>query len=57
VLIKRANAPGHTITRENFDAIWKAAVQNTHPDRGGNPDDFRAVMAARDLIRTEKGWV
>lgn len=26
----------------------REALRNTHPDHGGDPEDFRAVMAARD---------
>jgi hypothetical protein len=56
VLVRHSRLGQSTITRENFDAIWRAATQNTHPDRGGSADDFRAVMEARETIKQAKGW-
>jgi hypothetical protein len=56
VLIRHANVAHTSITRENFGALWRMAVQNTHPDKGGRAEDFAAVLKARDLIRAEKGW-
>jgi len=38
-------ARGRTLVGEHGGTT--AALAATHPDRGGNPDDFRAVMAAR----------
>lgn len=39
-----------------FQRIWRAAFTRTHPDQGGNPNEFRSVLAARDRIRELKGW-
>jgi hypothetical protein len=33
-----------------WNGDWKAAVRATHPDQGGDPDDFRRVMKAKELI-------
>ena len=32
------------------DALIRAAEFKTHPDRGGNPDDFKKVQQARKLL-------
>lgn len=42
--------------RDAFDRVWKEAVRQTHPDTGGNVEDFNAVIAARDRLRELKGW-
>jgi hypothetical protein len=62
VLIKHAGAasrPSQVLNdRQVFDSVWREAVKRTHPDtnngRGG--DEFKKVMAARDRIKTLKGW-
>lgn len=33
-----------------IDMAIREAEKKTHPDHGGNPDDFKAVQAARKLI-------
>lgn len=42
--------------QDAFDRVWKEAARRTHPDTGGNADDFKQVIAMRDRIRTLKGW-
>lgn len=39
-----------------FDQVWRDAVRRTHPDNGGQADEFRTVMNARDRLRALKGW-
>jgi len=39
-----------------FEVLWKDAARQTHPDTGGNAENFKAVIAARDRIRALKGW-
>lgn len=38
------------VDRATLDAAYRAAVKNSHPDVGGNPEVFRAVKAAYDLL-------
>ena len=33
-----------------WDGDWKRAARETHPDQGGDPDEFRTVMRAKELI-------
>lgn len=33
-----------------WDGDWRRAAAETHPDRGGDPDRFRQVMKARELL-------
>jgi hypothetical protein len=35
---------------DEWDGDLKAALFATHPDRGGDPDDFRRVMRAKELL-------
>lgn len=42
--------------REYFDALWSQAAHQTHPDKGGRADSFRAVIVARDRIRLINQW-
>lgn len=35
-----------------FKACFKRACVETHPDNGGNSEDFKAVMKAKELIET-----
>ena len=37
-------------THENIERAIRAAESQTHPDHGGNPDDFKRVQAARELL-------
>lgn len=39
------NAPGFMI-----DAAWKALAKHYHPDRGGNPEDFKRVKEAYEEL-------
>lgn len=39
---------GHELIAEHGDLT--AAYKATHPDAGGDPEDFRAVIAARDSL-------
>jgi hypothetical protein len=38
---------GRRIIEEQFDGDLTAAIKATHPDRGGDAEEFRAIMAAR----------
>ena len=35
---------------DHIRQAYRAAVKRHHPDRGGDPDTFRAITAARDLL-------
>jgi len=37
-------------SRDTIEAAIRAAEKATHPDRGGNPDDFKKVQSARKLL-------
>lgn len=34
----------------------REAARRTHPDTGGDAEQFKKVIAARDRIRALKGW-
>lgn len=34
-------------------AAWRTAVRDHHPDRGGDPERFRLLTEARDLLIAE----
>lgn len=42
--------------QSEFERAWKSAARRTHPDTGGSSEDFKQVIAARDQIKTLKGW-
>lgn len=42
--------------RDAFDRAWREAARRTHPDTGGDAEQFKKVIAARDRIRALKGW-
>jgi len=42
--------------RSAFGQAWKFAASATHPDAGGNAEEFTVTVAARDRIRELKGW-
>lgn len=46
-------AVGHNITPEMIEARFKELAQQHHPDKGGDADRFREVVAAREKARTE----
>lgn len=35
---------------EPWGGDWKVAARDTHPDHGGDPDEFRKVMRAKELL-------
>lgn len=42
--------------QDEFERIWKAAARATHPDAGGDAEQFKKVIAARDRLKALKGW-
>lgn len=44
--------------RKVFDSVWREASRRTHPDLNTGRDgaDCKKVLAARDRIKTLKGW-
>lgn len=36
--------------RDDIAKAYRAAAMATHPDRGGDPDDFRAVQLALEVL-------
>lgn len=43
-------------TPQFLNVRYRALISAAHPDRGGNAQRAAAINAARDLIRTRKGW-
>ena len=43
-------------TEEDFKAAYRKKVFETHPDRGGDPEQFKKVQAAYEAIKRFKGW-
>lgn len=35
---------------EDIRAVYRRAVRRTHPDRGGDPEEFRQVQEAREVL-------
>lgn len=46
---------GEHYTLTIIEAIWKAHLRVEHPDAGGNADRAKALNAAMDKIRKQKG--
>lgn len=38
------------LTRETLGDVYRAAVLDTHPDRGGKPEDFQRVQRAKEVL-------
>lgn len=38
------------IAEVDLVAVFRAAESKTHPDKGGNPDDFKKVQRAREML-------
>lgn len=43
-------------TPQFLNVRYRALISAAHPDRGGNAQRAAAINAARDLIKTRKGW-
>jgi DnaJ-class molecular chaperone len=43
-------------TEEEFKAAYRKKVKETHPDTGGNAEDFKKVQASYEAIKRFKGW-
>jgi hypothetical protein len=41
---------GGNVTENDWRESWRRAVQVTHPDRGGNAEDFKRVCAAKEAL-------
>jgi hypothetical protein len=39
-----------------FDSTWREAARRTHPDTGGNSNDFQRVMNARERLKELNNW-
>jgi hypothetical protein len=50
VLLKAAGRPSAPLRREELEAVYRAAVLATHPDRGGDAEAFRAVQEAHEVL-------
>jgi molecular chaperone DnaJ len=40
---------------QEIKAAWRKRAKETHPDQGGNADDYRAVQDAYEEAMEEKG--
>ena len=38
------------ISRQILEEVYRAAVANAHPDRGGNAEDFKRVQEAKEVL-------
>lgn len=43
-------------TPQYLNVRYRALISAAHPDRGGNAQRAAAINAARDLIKSRKGW-
>src|SRR5262249_31056442 len=48
----------HPFTRQDVQRAFRAKSQRLHPDHGGDPDFFRALVSARDraLAHADNKW-
>jgi len=53
---KLLGLPESGFTLQQLKARHRALIQRLHPDMGGNHQWAAAVNAARDLIKSQKGW-
>ena len=43
-------------TLEMFNRAFRSAMVQAHPDKGGTHEDALALNAAREILKTHKGW-
>ncbi len=48
--LRKTPAQARAYLADRFDGDVRRALFETHPDRGGDPDEFRKVQRARELI-------
>lgn len=43
-------------SEDEVKSAWRQRARETHPDKGGDADEFRRMYAAYEFIKTQKGW-
>lgn len=50
VLVSKAATGETKVSRQNLDSLYRAACTKTHPDAGGNAEDFKRVQEAKEVL-------
>lgn len=49
-LLGAAKLTSNKIEKSEYDAVYRAAVLNTHPDHGGDAEAFKQVQEAKEVL-------